>query len=311
MHKKISVGLTITIAIIVLVVTAAVTTVITMNIYSRIVSDIPEREKLYDSISQIDTLVRDNYYGELNEDIVNNSIAQGYLSSLNGTNTVLTEEEYEQYKLKQSGVNADGTKIETVSYKKFGSAGYIKISDFNDNTPSEFEHAYEVLTNNSVTALVIDVRNTDSINIESSAEIIDMIVPIASDGTGAIATAKDKNGEAVKVFSSDSVSINLPMAVIVNEKTSGAGELLACNIRDFGKGAVVGKTTSGNGTYQKVFELSDGSAVILTVAQLLPYLSDSYNGTGVVPDYTSELAAETDDLNKDTQFLQAYALVMS
>lgn len=311
MHKKISVGLTLTIAIIVLVFTAIITTVATMTAYSNIVSDIPEREKMYNSISQLDTLVRNNYYGKVDENSINESIAEGYLSALDGYNTILTKEDYEQYKLEKSGTDKDGNEIKTVTYKKFGTAGYIKFHVFNDNTVNEFTDAYDVLMNNSVTALVLDVRNTDSTNIEAAAKIIDMIVPIANDGTGAIATVTNKDGEIIKVFSSDAKSISMPMAVIVNENTSGAGELIACDIRDFGKGAVVGKTTKGNGTYQEIFELSDGGAVILTVAELVPYMSDSYNGAGVVPDYTSEQSAETDDLNNDTQFLQAYALVMS
>lgn len=311
MHKKISVGLTVTIAIIVLVITAIITTIVTMTAYSTIVSNIPEREKMYNSISQIDTLVRSNYYGKLDENAVNNSIADGYLSALDGYNTILSKDEYAEYQLKKSGIDKDGNKITTVTYKKFGSAGYIKFHDFNDNTAAEFKDAYDVMMNNSVTSLVLDVRDTDSINIEAAVDIIDIIVPIAADGTGSIATATDKNGEVIKVFSSDSSSISIPIAVIVNENTSGAGELIACDIRDFGKGSVVGKTTKGNGTYQEIFELSDGGAVILTVAELKPYMSESYNGKGVIPDYTCEQASQTDDLNNDNQFLQAYALVIS
>ncbi|MBQ8210381.1 MAG: hypothetical protein IJZ35_07370 [Clostridia bacterium] len=311
MHKKISVGLTVTISVIVLVITAVFTTIITMTAYSKIVSDIPEREHMYDSISQIDTLVRNNYYGDVDENAVNSSIAQGYLNALDGYNEILSKEEYEQYKLENSGIDENGNAIKTVTYKKFGTSGYVKFHGFNDNTAEEFKNAYDVLMSNSVTSIILDVRNTDSINIQAAVDIIDMIVPIASDGTGAIATAKGKDGEAIKVFSSDSDSISMPIAVIVNRNTSGAGELIACDIRDFGKGSVVGETTKGNCTYQQIFELSDGGAVILTVAELIPYMSSSYNSVGVIPDYTSVQAEQTDDLNSDTQFLQAYALVMS
>ena len=311
MHKKISVGLTVTISLIVLVITAIITTVVTMTAYSNIVSDIPEREKMYNSISQIDTLVRNNYYGNVDENSINNSIAKGYLSALDGTNMILTKQEYEQYKLEQAGIDENGEKIKTVSYKKFGTAGYIKFHGFNNNTADEFKAAYDVLMNNSVTSLVLDVRNTESINFSAAADVIDIIAPIASDGTGAIATATDKNGEIIKVFSSDSDSISVPIAIIVNENTSGAGELIACDIKDFGKGSIVGTKTKGNGTYQSVFELSDGGALILTVAQIKPYTSESFNNSGVTPQYVCEQSFETDDLNKDTQFLQAYALVIS
>lgn len=309
MHKKISVGLAITISILLMIITVIITTAVTMNIYSDLISDIPEREKMYDSLAQLDSLVRNNYYGVTEEESVNKGISQGYLASLDGTNALLTEEEYAEYKNRTAGINADGTQMKSVSYEKFGSSGYIRISDLTDKTPDEFRNAYNTLKNNAVTSLVIDVRNTDSINIKAAAEIIDMIVPIATEGTQAIATAVDKDNNNIEIFSADSDSINMPVAVIVNEKTSGACELIACDIRDFGKGTVVGKTTAGNGTYQKIFEMSDGSAVILTVAKLLPYTSDCYDGVGVVPDYSCELSVETDDLNEDSQFLQAYAAV--
>jgi len=53
MHKKISVGLTITISIITLMVTALITTAVTMSIYSTLVADLPEREAMYSSLAEI------------------------------------------------------------------------------------------------------------------------------------------------------------------------------------------------------------------------------------------------------------------
>lgn len=309
MHKKISVGLSVTISILLIMVTIIVTTAVTMNIYSDIVSDIPEREEMYDSLAQLDTLVRNNYYGTAEEESVNSGIAEGYLSSLDGVNKLLSADEYSLYKARISGLNEDGTAKQSVSHSVFSNSGYIKISDFTDNTVSEFKSAYESLKNSSVTSLIIDVRNTDSINIKAAAEIIDLIVPLATEGSESIATAVDRDNNNIEIFSADSDSISLPVSVIVNENTSGAGELIACDIRDFGKGTVVGKTTAGNGTYQKVFEMSDGSAVILTVAKLIPYTSDCYDGIGVTPDYVCELTKETDTLSEDSQFLQAYASV--
>lgn len=311
MHKKISVGLTVTFVVFAIIATALVTTAVTMNIYSDLISDLPQREQMYDSLSEIDAVIRNNYYGVPEEESVNDGITQGYLSGLSGVNRLLSSDEYTAYKNRLAGVTADGSTTASVSYSLFGTSGYIRIIDFINSTPDEFRKAYETLSNSSVKSLIIDVRNTDSINIKAAAEIIDMIVPLATEGNQAIATAVGNDNKNIEIFSADSASINLPVSVIVNEKTSGAGELLACDIRAFGKGMVVGKTTAGNGMYQKVFELSDGSAVILTVAKLLPYTGDSFDGIGVIPDYVSEMTKETDDLNEDSQFLQAYAAATS
>lgn len=312
MHKKISVGLCLTIAIITLIVTAILTTAVTMNIYSGLVSDLPEREKMYDSLAEVDNLIRTNYLGTAEEATVNEGISDGYLSSLTiGRNYHMSADEYAAYKAAQKGTDIDGNAVTTVEFDKFNNSGYIKITDFTDKTPDEFRKAVTSLRNDGVTGLVIDVRNTNSINIAAAAETIDILVPLATEGTQSIATAVDKNNSNVQIFAADSDSVDLPVSVIVNENTSGAGELVACDIRDFGKGTVVGKTTDGNGTYQQIFELSDGGAIVLTVAKLLPYTSACYEGTGVIPDYEVDSDTPADDLNNDSQFMQAYSAVNS
>ena len=82
------------------------------------------------------------------------------------------------------------------------------------------------------------------------------------------------------------------MVVLVNSNTSGAAELFACDLRDFGMAQLVGDKTSGNGTMQKIFELDDGSAIALTVAKILPYKSGDFNGIGIEPDHKVELTVE-------------------
>ena len=311
MHKKISVGLALTIAIATLIVTAIITTAVTMNIYSGLISDLPAREEMYNSLAEVDNLIRTHYYGAVEEESVDSGIAQGYLDSLTiGSNYSMTAEEYNRYQIRQSGFDENGDAVKTVTWEKYGSAGYIRISDFIKTTPDEFKAACEALQNDAVTGIVIDVRDTQSINTEAAAAVIDRIVPLATEGTQSIATAVDKNGKNAQIFSADANSIDLPFSVLVNENTAGAGELLACDLRDFGKATVVGKTTAGNGTYQQIFELTDGGALVLTTAKLLPYTSDSFDTTGVSPDYAIEPAAQTpENLNGDPQFMQAYALV--
>ncbi len=310
MHKKISVGLCVTIAILTLIFTAMITTAVTMTAYSGLVSDLPEREAMYGNLSEIDSIIRNNYLGSTEDETVNEGISEGYLGSLTiGRNFYMTAEEYTAFKVALEGRNEQGNAVSSIKSEKYNNVGYIKILGFTDTAPQEFEKAYQSLKSSQITGLVIDVRDTDSFNIESAAEIVDFIVPLATEGTQAIATAVDKNNKNIEVFSADSNSIDIPVSVIINENTSGAGELLACDIRDFGKGRIVGKTSAGNGTYQQIFELSDGGAIVLTVAKLLPYTSESFDNTGVKPDYEKELEKKTDKLQDDTQFMQAYASV--
>ena len=107
------------------------------------------------------------------------------------------------------------------------------------------------------------------------------------------------------------------MVALTNESTSGAAELFAVSIRDFGKGKVVGATTAGKGTMQRLYSMSDGSAVSLTVAVLVPGRSESFDGVGVVPDYERVLSAEEKSfyydftINDDPQILRAQEVAVS
>ena len=101
-----------------------------------------------------------------------------------------------------------------------------------------------------------------------------------------------KKVEAIETFTSDADSINVSTVILVDKDTSGPAELFACDMRDFGKAKLVGTATKGNGTMQRVYQLSDGGAVKLTVAEIKPYTSDVYNGVGLTPDYLVELSSQ-------------------
>jgi len=102
------------------------------------------------------------------------------------------------------------------------------------------------------------------------------------------------------LYTSDANQISLPIAVLVNKNSASAAELLACAIKDYGKGTLVGTTTYGKGTMQQVFPLTDGSAVNLTIAKFYPPVSDNFDGVGVTPDISADLSEE---LQKKFYFL--------
>ena len=103
----------------------------------------------------------------------------------------------------------------------------------------------------------------------------------------------------------------------IDKDTSGPAELFACDMRDFGKAKLVGTATKGNGTMQRVYQLSDGGAVKLTVAEIKPYTSDVYNGVGLTPDYLVELSSQKKNRlallshSEDEQYQKANSLLTS
>ena len=204
-----------------------------------------------------------------------------------------------------------GFEAQTVAYEADGDIGYIRITAFYKNTAAQLEKALADLTKQEVVGIVFDVRNTSEGSIEYAAKAVDVLVPIGTEGTKAIATAYDKDGNIYRKISFPSTAgeLILPTTVLINAGTSGCGELFAVSLRDYKKSQLVGRTTAGNDTFQSIEPLPDGSAVVLTVAIVKPYLS-TYE-EGLTPDESVAMSSQEDirlellERSDDTQYQKA------
>lgn len=191
--------------------------------------------------------------------------------------------------------------------------GYIKIITFNAKTAFEVDTAVRELQAQGATALVFDVRNNANGIMESAIATIDVLCP-----EGQIASVADKDGEVRSLGISDQSEVAMPMTVITNGNTTGAAEIFASSIRDFGKGKLVGAKTSGKGSIQcEPQRLSYGSAISFTIGKVLTAKNETYDGIGLIPDEEILLKAEEEsmfyDLTVDTdpQILRAMEVAES
>ncbi len=182
-----------------------------------------------------------------------------------------------------------------------GSVIYIRIDGFYDNTAQQLNEVLETLPEDAE-SIIFDLRGTKEGTVKNTCDSLKLIVPIASEGSGALATEIDKNGNET-YYASNSKSISgYKIAVLTNGATECCGELFACDLRDYGMAVLIGTKTAGNANVQKAFSLSDGSGVVLTVAKVRPYITETFENTGLEPDIPVEYA-ETKDA--DTQIEKA------
>ncbi len=182
----------------------------------------------------------------------------------------------------------------TVTASVLGKNGYIRITGFYANTAEQLSQELTALTDQGVTALIIDLRGCSEGLVENASAAVDLLLPSGAENTGAIASAIGKNGKVVMNFTSDTQCVTFPkgIVVLVNNATSGAAELMTAQLRDFSKCTVIGTKTAGEMTLQKIFEMEDGSAISLTIAMVKTYNENSYcDGKGMEPDETVELAS--------------------
>ncbi len=161
--------------------------------------------------------------------------------------------------------------------------GYLYISNFAANTAEEFEEAVEDLTKQGMKAMILDVRYNPGGILSSVVQILDDILP-----QGTVVYTEDKYGKRTDEVSDDEHVMHLPIAVLINENSASASEILAGAIRDYDYGTLIGTTTYGKGVVQKTFALNDGSAVKLTIEEYFTPDGENINGKGIAPDIELE-----------------------
>ena len=384
MNKKISLGLALSLIAIASAVTFILTSFFSLQSFNEKVVDVNEKAKKYSSLQVLDSYVRENYLGDIDEEELSSGILKGYVEGIDDKySRFLTAEEYQNELSSDSGelvglgltltedesgyiriaeiyqdspvsesdlvvgdiityvdgndvlvtgfdesieamkgqegteititVRRDGIDKDMVFVRRSmeltsvtgemlsGYIGYIKITSFKKNTPDQFIETLERLNSNGAKAFIFDLRDNGGGLVSALEECVDPLLP-----EGIVATAEYKDGHSETLVYSDESELNLPMIVLVNDKTASAGELFAASLKDFGKAQLVGIQTFGKGVMQQTTEFEDGSAVVLTVAEYKTAYSECYDGIGLVPDYVVE---NEDDSETDFQYNKAVEII--
>ena len=177
--------------------------------------------------------------------------------------------------------------------------GYIRITSFSKDSAEEFSTELKSLNEKQVKSLIIDIRDNGGGYVDQGIKICDMLLPECT-----IGYLEDKNGKR-KTFNSDEESCGLKLAVLINEKSASASEILAAAVKDNKAGVTVGRKTYGKGLSQTEFKFKDGSALKLTTAQYLTPSEKVLDGKGVTPD--NKISKGEDD--EDKQLDKAVALL--
>lgn len=199
----------------------------------------------------------------------------------------------------------------TVTYSmKENRIGYIEVTDFYEATSEQFSMAIDDLLAQGMTGLIIDLRNNPGGYVRTAVEMCDRIL-----ADGLIVYTEDRDGNILEQYSTtDNVSLDIPIVVLVNGNSASASEIFAGCMKDYGKATLVGTVTYGKGIVQQVIPLEDGSAVKLTIAKYFTPNGNDIHKVGIEPDVIVELP---DDLknqsvvpeDQDTQLQKAMELL--
>ena len=133
MNKKISLGATITLMILAAAITFSVTMIYYMDVFNGKVYNLKERETMYSQLSELDRIVRTNYVGSIEEEELNEALADGYIKGVGDRyGRYFTAEEYEAYM-----IDLEGRMVGIGAILTQDPSGYMLISEVYSESPAE------------------------------------------------------------------------------------------------------------------------------------------------------------------------------
>lgn len=145
-----------------------------------------------------------------------------------------------------------GTVInKTVTYRIDGRIGYISISSFDNGTSREFNEAIKEINKAGIKKIILDLRGNPGGYVDEAVAVARKLIP-----KGIITTLVFKSEKYEdQVYYSNGNNPSYLVAVLVDEKTASASEILAGAIEDSGAGFLIGQNTFGKGVFQSIFSI--------------------------------------------------------
>jgi carboxyl-terminal processing protease len=172
-----------------------------------------------------------------------------------------------------------------------GGVAYIKLRQFQEQSPGDLAAALERSSKAGMKALILDLRNNPGGLLTAAVEVTEEFI---DDGKLVVYTEGRVRNQNMRFSAHAKKSYPaLPMVVLVNQGSASASEIVAGALQDWGRAIVVGTQTFGKGSVQTIIPLSDGSGLRLTTAKYFTPKGRSIHGKGITPDIVVEIPKET------------------
>jgi carboxyl-terminal processing protease len=197
--------------------------------------------------------------------------------------TVLRDEEEREFIVERAELEVP---VSSWSMIPGTDVAHLRLSSFSENSAEKLEGTIAEARSAGVERFVLDLRDNPGGLVEQAEEVSGLFLPTES----GVYIRKDADGsEEETSVPEDNDPLDALLVVLVNEGSSSSAEIVAGALRDNDRAEVVGETTFGTGTVLSEYPLSDGSAILLGVAEWLTPNGDSIRGSGIEPDVEVEL----------------------
>jgi carboxyl-terminal processing protease len=177
------------------------------------------------------------------------------------------------------------------------SIGYLQLARFTERTGQETQEALEELQGAGADMLILDLRGNGGGLLQAAVDVAEQFLD------GGIVLYEIKADEEEKTFRANrgGMAVDQPLVVLMNGSTASASEIVAGALSDRERATLIGETTFGKGSVQRIHDLSDGSSLHVTSARWYTPNRHQLDGEGLAPD----LEVAQDEGDDDAQLARA------
>jgi carboxyl-terminal processing protease len=186
---------------------------------------------------------------------------------------------------------------------------HISINQFSDDTTKEFESIVRETLLANPKGIVLDLRYNGGGYLQTAVDILGEFLPKGSDAV-IVESSADKNREILKTNGTTRLE-GIPLVVLINEGSASASEILAGALQDNDKAFLIGKTSFGKGSVQKIEQFRDGSSLKLTIAKWFTPNGNDIDKKGIVPNLEIEQSETDTEKEIDTQLQRSISYLKS
>ena len=182
-------------------------------------------------------------------------------------------------------ITRDVVKVESVTGRMLEpNYAYLRVRAFQEHTDEDLTEALEKLHAESgqpFQGLVLDMRDNPGGLLEQAVKVADLWL---KDGLVVYTKGREESQRQEFRAHEDGTEPSYPIAVLVNEGTASASEIVAGALQDHGRALVIGAKTFGKGSVQTVYPLEGGAGLRLTTALYYTPAGRSIQEVGITPD---------------------------
>ena len=186
-----------------------------------------------------------------------------------------------------------------------GKTAIITVTRFDNDTGKQVQKIANKFAEKGINKVILDLRGNGGGYVAAAQDLLSLWL----DKQVVLTQQSVHFGEEkVTTESGKAILKDMKTIVLVNGSTASASEITAAALKEYGKATVVGTTTYGKGVVQKMYDLSNGGTLKVTIAEWLTPKNNSINGKGVEPDVKIDLTAEDINKMRDPQMDKAKSL---